>query len=48
MAYPGMVTFNEDGIQDVMALEIVNGLIAAMYVVRNPEKFKGVTRRPPG
>lgn len=40
---PGMVTFNKDGVQDVMALEIVDGLIGAMYVVRNPEKFKGVT-----
>jgi RNA polymerase sigma-70 factor (ECF subfamily) len=42
---PGIVTFNNDGVQDVMALEIVDGLIAAMYVVRNPEKFKGVTPR---
>ncbi|MFY9630583.1 MAG: RNA polymerase sigma factor SigJ [Candidatus Cybelea sp.] len=42
---PGMVTFNKDGVQDVMALEIVDGLIGAMYVVRNPEKFKGVTPR---
>ncbi|HEX3369811.1 MAG TPA: RNA polymerase sigma factor SigJ [Candidatus Cybelea sp.] len=43
---PGILTFNKDGIQDVMALEIVDGLIGAMYVVRNPEKFKGVARRP--
>jgi hypothetical protein len=27
-------------------LEIVDGLVAAMYVVRNPEKFKGVTAHP--
>ncbi|HEY2475785.1 MAG TPA: RNA polymerase sigma factor SigJ [Candidatus Cybelea sp.] len=42
---PGLVAYNKDGIQDVAALEIVDGRIAAMYVVRNPEKFRGVTRR---
>ncbi|HEX4012776.1 MAG TPA: RNA polymerase sigma factor SigJ [Candidatus Cybelea sp.] len=40
---PGILTFNERGMQEVIALEIADGLIAAMYVVRNPEKFTGVT-----
>jgi RNA polymerase sigma-70 factor (ECF subfamily) len=40
---PGILTFNERGMQEVIALEIVDGLIAAMYVVRNPERFTGVT-----
>jgi RNA polymerase sigma-70 factor, ECF subfamily len=39
---PGLVTFNQDGVQDAAALEIVDGKIAAMYVVRNPEKLHGV------
>lgn len=42
---PGIVTFNADGIQDVGALEIVDGRIAAMYVVRNPDKLKTVALR---
>lgn len=37
---PGIVTFNASGIQEVAALEIVNGRIAAMYVVRNPDKLR--------
>ena len=37
---PGIVTFNAGGVQDVTALEIVDGRIAAMYVVRNPEKLQ--------
>ena len=45
---PGIVTFTANGIQDAAALEIVGGRIAAMYVVRNPEKLKAVARRPPG
>jgi RNA polymerase sigma-70 factor, ECF subfamily len=42
---PGIVTFNAEGVQEAVALEIVDGRIAAMYVVRNPEKLKGVERR---
>lgn len=41
---PGVVTFNADGVQEVAALEIRDGRIAAMYVVRNPDKLRGVTR----
>lgn len=39
---PGIVTFNASGVQDVASLEIEGGRIAAMYVVRNPEKLRGV------
>lgn len=42
---PGIVTFNKDGIQEVAALEIAGGRVAAMYVVRNPYKLKGVGLR---
>jgi len=42
---PGIVTFNKSGVQEVAALEIKDGRIAAMYVVRNPEKLRGVTSR---
>jgi RNA polymerase sigma-70 factor, ECF subfamily len=41
---PGIVTFNRSGVQDVAAFEIIDGRIAAMYVVRNPEKLRGVAR----
>jgi RNA polymerase sigma-70 factor (ECF subfamily) len=41
---PGIVTFNANGVQDAAALEIAGGRIAAMYVVRNPEKLKAVAR----
>lgn len=42
---PGMVTFTADGVQDVSAFEIRDGRVAAMYVVRNPEKLSVVTKR---
>ncbi|MGA7356407.1 MAG: RNA polymerase sigma factor SigJ [Candidatus Cybelea sp.] len=41
---PGILTFNSAGVQDAAALEIVDGRIAAMYVVRNPEKLRAVTK----
>jgi RNA polymerase sigma-70 factor, ECF subfamily len=42
---PGIVTFNASGVQEVLALEIADGRIAAMYVVRNPEKLQNVASR---
>jgi RNA polymerase sigma-70 factor, ECF subfamily len=42
---PGIVTFNDNGVQEIAALEIAGGKVAAMYVVRNPEKLKRVTLR---
>lgn len=36
---PGLVTFNASGIQEVAALDVRDGQIAAMYVVRNPDKL---------
>ena len=41
---PGIVTFNTSGVQDVAVLEIKDGRIAAMYVVRNPEKLRGIAK----
>ncbi len=43
---PGMITHNASGVQEVVAFEVAGGRIAAMYVVRNPEKLKGVARHP--
>lgn len=40
---PGMVTFTAGGIQEVAALQVVDGRVAAMYVVRNPEKLRSVS-----
>ena len=42
---PGIITYNASGVQDVAALEVVDGYIAAMYVVRNPEKLRIVSRK---
>lgn len=42
---PGMVTFNAAGVQEVAAFEIDGGRVAAMYVVRNPEKLNAVALR---
>ncbi len=39
---PGIVTFDEAGVSNAIALEIVEGRIAAFYVVRNPEKLGAV------
>jgi RNA polymerase sigma-70 factor (ECF subfamily) len=39
---PGIVTFNANGVQEAVAFEIIGGCIAAMYVVRNPEKLRNV------
>ncbi len=42
---PGIVTFNRAGVQDVAALQIDDdGRVAAIYVVRNPEKLQTVAR----
>ena len=41
---PGALTFTAAGVQDATALEIVDGRIAAMYVVRNPEKLRGMMK----
>jgi RNA polymerase sigma-70 factor (ECF subfamily) len=42
---PGVVLFNREGVQDAAALEIDDtGRIAAIYVVRNPEKLQAVAR----
>ena len=42
---PGVVFFNREGVQDAAALEIDDtGRIAAIYVVRNPEKLQTVAR----
>ena len=39
---PGIVTYTAKGVADAAALEIVDGRIAAIYVVRNPEKLGAV------
>ncbi|HEX3672520.1 MAG TPA: RNA polymerase sigma factor SigJ [Candidatus Cybelea sp.] len=42
---PGMVTHNAQGVQEVVALEMDGERIAALYVVRNPEKLKSFKGR---
>jgi RNA polymerase sigma-70 factor (ECF subfamily) len=42
---PGLVTFNAAGVQDAMAFQFSQGRIAAMYVMRNPEKLHAVSSK---
>jgi RNA polymerase sigma-70 factor, ECF subfamily len=44
-ALPGFVTLEPDGLPQTTALEIREGGIAAIYIVRNPEKLAGVRSR---
>lgn len=37
---PGFITLEADGGLQTTALEIENGKVAAIYVVRNPDKLK--------
>ena len=37
---PGLITREEDGELQSLALQIENGLITAIYIVRNPEKLR--------
>ncbi len=37
---PGFVTVEPDGMPQTTALEVRDGKIAAIYVVRNPEKLR--------
>jgi RNA polymerase sigma-70 factor (ECF subfamily) len=39
---PGIVSLEPDGMVQTTALRIENGLITAIYVVRNPDKLKTV------
>lgn len=42
---PGLVTFNAAGVQEAIAFQFSQGRVAAMYVMRNPEKLRSVGRR---
>jgi RNA polymerase sigma-70 factor (ECF subfamily) len=42
---PGLVTFNAAGVQDAIALQFSQSRIAAMYVMRNPEKLRAVSEK---
>ena len=41
-ALPGFVTLESDGLPQTTALEVREGRISAIYVVRNPEKLAAV------
>ncbi|MDO9707754.1 sigma-70 family RNA polymerase sigma factor [Paracraurococcus lichenis] len=43
---PGYVTLEPDGIPQSTALEVVEGRIVAIYVMRNPEKLARLSLRP--
>jgi RNA polymerase sigma-70 factor (ECF subfamily) len=42
---PGYVTLEPDGLPQTTALEIQDGRVTAIYIVRNPEKLEAVRRR---
>ena len=42
---PGYVTLESDGLPQVTALELREGRIAAIYVIRNPEKLGALATR---
>lgn len=42
---PGYVTLEADGLPQTTALEIVDGRITAIYIVRNPQKLSAVSAR---
>lgn len=44
---PGYVTLEQDGLPQTTALEIRDGRVAAIYIVRNPEKLGGIGSRLP-
>jgi RNA polymerase sigma-70 factor (ECF subfamily) len=37
---PGFVTLEDDGVVQTTALDIENGHIIGVYIVRNPEKLR--------
>ncbi len=45
---PGYVTLEPDGLPQTTALELRDGRISAIYIVRNPEKLAGVRARLAG
>jgi RNA polymerase sigma-70 factor, ECF subfamily len=44
---PGFVTLESDGVLQTTALEIEDGKIVAMYLVRNPEKLRHLSSEDP-
>jgi len=44
---PGYAFFSNEGLDTVMALQTHGGQIAAMYVVRNPDKLRGIATALP-
>lgn len=39
---PGFVTLEPDGLPQATVLELAEGRIAAVYVIRNPEKLRAI------
>jgi RNA polymerase sigma-70 factor (ECF subfamily) len=44
---PGFALFTDAGLETAMALEVIAGRIAAMYVVRNPDKLHRISESLP-
>src|ERR1700729_3367512 len=42
---PGFVLFDDKGVVHVLALDVVDGKIGAIYAIRNPDKLRGIKER---
>ncbi|AQU85055.1 RNA polymerase sigma factor SigJ [Halomonas sp. 'Soap Lake  len=44
---PGWLTIEQDGLPQIMTLDVVEGRILALYIVRNPDKLRHLTDQLP-
>jgi RNA polymerase sigma-70 factor, ECF subfamily len=42
---PGFVMFDDNGVVQVLAIDVIDGKIGAIYTIRNPDKLRGVKER---
>jgi RNA polymerase sigma-70 factor (ECF subfamily) len=42
---PGFVLFDDKGVVQVLALDVVDGKVGAIYTIRNPDKLPGIKER---
>ena len=42
---PGFVLFDDKGVVQVLALDVVDGKVGAIYTIRNPDKLRGIKER---
>ncbi|MBB5519456.1 RNA polymerase sigma factor SigJ [Amphiplicatus metriothermophilus] len=45
---PGLLVYDGEAIEETISIDVADGLIAAVYVVRNPEKLRGLDAHAAG